>query len=714
MKRFFLVFAYAAYAAAFISLNFNISLTVLFLLAGVLLVIGITLYLKFSKAPYSVLAITLALSFIVMLGYSNIYTKLVEEPTKKYINKELVINAIVVEEPSVYEDYSSMIIKSNDNKKVADGTRFLVYYKNININYNDIIKVKLTPQEQTYTSYYSDKVFLKGTASEINIVKRGDSTLYSKAINLRNYIKSVFLGKINDDVAGIPIGMLTGNRKYISDSFNQNVKRVGMTHVMAVSGLHISIICLSIVSFLRKTAKLGIWIPSIIGILVVIIMAAIAGFSGSILRAGIMYLVVFIGNLFSKRSDPLNSLGFAVTLLLLYNPYNIYSVSLILSALGTIGILLFSKSLSDMLNKLYPYDDFLRKPYEYLTNGISVTLTANLFIIPVSILTFGYVSTISPIVNLILSPIVYFSLLFSLLAVIFSFVPILNTILLFIVEILAKCFKFVVDYFAEFNFNCFYSDDIMLYIFIFLILAALIAIFVCGQSNVTTLILASVICIFLPISAIFQGYLNSNKINYFFPSTNSGTAMVIESNEHFVLVVSTTENNALKQIKYKLDDRLSPKIDLLIMPSENKNIYKNTIKYFKEYGINNYLLCDNSYYPDAKSLNNCKVNIWDAIKLTSSKSANGYNLYFNCGTNNIIIDNYGASANKNDYLLTENLSLSYKINKNSPNYIITGESAKNRFNCIALNNLGAKAIIIDKHNNIFARQKINKELNFFQ
>ena len=706
-----MVFAVSAVVAIILSIKFNISTFLVLSISLFLLICSVVLHFKL-KNTYTVLIITVLATFIFTYLFTNYYIISNVEPTRKYIGKEIKITAVVTEEPSVYDDYCSVIVKVNKNKSSMDGIKLLLQYDNFKLKYNDIIEFETKINEQTFTSYYSDNVFLKGYAKTIKIVGNKGKNFYSKAIELRNYISKVFLGKINDDVAGIPIGMLTGNRKYISNEFNQNVKSVGLTHVMAVSGLHISIICLSIVNLIKK--KLNNWIPSIIGIVIVVFMSAVAGFSGSILRSGIMCLTMFIGNLFFKRADALNSLGLSITILILINPYNIFSISLILSALGTFGILIFSNKLTEMLNEIYPFEKFLRKPYEYFSNTISVTLTANLFIIPVSIITFGYISTISPIVNLILSPIIFICLVASLLAVLLSWIPIVNTVALFVVEIFCRIFKTVVDYFSSFTFNVFYADDIMLYIFFGLVIGTIILIMICGRTKIMTLVLSLVLCVILPLSSVIQEHINSNKIKYYFPNSAKGLSMVIESNEHFILVVSTTDNYALREIKSIIDKRLLPKIDLIIIPCDKYNVSSKVFDFFKEYGVKEYLLSDNRNYPDAKTLYDCKIEIWDVIRLKTSRTADGYNLYFKAGESTVVFDNFYASANKGDYIITDNLSRSYKINGNKSRYLVAGNYNKNKLESLALNKLGAKAVALSNDELVFATQNVNKELNFLR
>lgn len=711
MKRFFLVFALSSVVAIVLSIKFDVSMSIIVGIASILLICAIILHSKL-KVPYTALIITIIASFIFTYFYTNHFIATCVEPTKKFVDKEMEITAVVLDEPSVYDEYSSAIVKACGNNSSIDGTRILLNYNDKSLKYNDVINFKTTMREQTFTSYYSDKLFLVGYAKSIEIIGNNGENFYSKAIYLRKYITNVFLSKLDDDVSGIPVGMLTGNRDFLSNKFYANIKSTGMMHVMAVSGLHISIICLSIVKLLKKYFKSNKFIPSIIGIAIIVSMAAIAGFTGSIMRAGIMCLSVFLGDLFFRKADPLNSLGLAFSILIVINPYNIYSVSLILSALGTLGILLFSNKLSEMLIEVYPFEKFLRKTYIYYVNVLSVTLTATLFIIPVSLIVFGYISTISPIVNLILSPIIFACLMFSVLAVFLCKIPFISTIILFVVELLCKIFKAVIDYFASFELNVFYSDDIMLYVFLALVVVTIILIAVCGRTKTMTLLLSLLLCVVLPFFSIIQREINRDKFSYYFPSCQKGSAMVIENNEKFVLVLSTSDNGAFKQIKTILNKRMSPVIDVVIIPNNDKYTYNKAFDFLKKYGVETYLLCNNKYMPDAKVLTSQKLEIWKSIILTPYETSDGFNLSFEVGEETIVFDTFCASGNKGDYVLTSDILTSYKINRNTVNYLVSNEDSKAKR--VALNNLGARAIFLDDKDIVFATQNDNKVLNFSQ
>ncbi len=147
--------------------------------------------------------------------------------------------------------------------------------------------------------------------------------------------------------------------------------------------------------------KLGKRISAAAGLIVVVGMAAIAGFSGSIMRSGLMYFLIFFGDFFVRRADGLNSLGFAAVIMLSINPYNICNISFLLSSFATLGILLFADKLTAMLTLFKIGIKPLNAIYNYYASALAVTLSAQVFILPFSLFYFGYISTISPIVNIV-------------------------------------------------------------------------------------------------------------------------------------------------------------------------------------------------------------------------------------------------------------------------------------------------------------------------
>ena len=117
-----------------------------------------------------------------------------------------------------------------------------------------------------------------------------------------------------------------------------------------------------------------------------------------------MMITLYSGTLFSRESDSVNSIGLALILMLLFNPYSAVSISLWMSVLATVGILLLAPNLSGKLIKIFCKFRKLRYNIftERICEAVAVTLSAILFTAPVTISVFGCVSTVSLPANLLM------------------------------------------------------------------------------------------------------------------------------------------------------------------------------------------------------------------------------------------------------------------------------------------------------------------------
>jgi competence protein ComEC len=129
---------------------------------------------------------------------------------------------------------------------------------------------------------------------------------------------------------------------------------------------------------------------------------AVTGFVPSVVRSGIMCLLYLAAPLFSRRADPLNSLGTAVLILCLPNPYAAADVGLLLSFSATLGLILFARPIQNRLNARLDRVGPLH-PLAHGVNGILATSAAAIVsTLPVMILSFGSVSLIAPLSNLLM------------------------------------------------------------------------------------------------------------------------------------------------------------------------------------------------------------------------------------------------------------------------------------------------------------------------
>ncbi|MBO5247910.1 MAG: DNA internalization-related competence protein ComEC/Rec2 [Clostridia bacterium] len=172
-------------------------------------------------------------------------------------------------------------------------------------------------------------------------VVHDESALLSVSQKMRRYVRKTFLRFIGDSEGGFMTAVLTGNKEALSGNDYSVLKHTGMLHIVAVSGLHVSIFVTFVLFFLKKLRNLRLKI--LLSVLSLGIILLFSGITASVLRAVIMNLIVFGGEWFSARTDPLNRLGIAAAVILFAEPYAVFSLAFQLSFSATLGILLFSQ-----------------------------------------------------------------------------------------------------------------------------------------------------------------------------------------------------------------------------------------------------------------------------------------------------------------------------------------------------------------------------------
>ncbi len=221
------------------------------------------------------------------------------------------------------------------------------------------------------------------------------------AANVRMYIIKVLNGIFPEDVAGFAKSLLLGDTSGLSDTDDTALTTSGIRHIVAVSGLHISIL----LSFVFVFSRGNRYAHAAIGIPVLVLFAAVAGFTPSVVRACIMQSVLIIGILFDDEYDAPSSLSLAVLIIIGVNPLAITSVSFQLSVGCVLGIMLFSRKIHDVLmrTKLGPAKgkSLRSKLIRAGVSSVSVTLSTLAVTLPISAYYFGTISTVSILTNML-------------------------------------------------------------------------------------------------------------------------------------------------------------------------------------------------------------------------------------------------------------------------------------------------------------------------
>ena len=331
-------------------------------------------------------------------------------------------------------------------------------------------------------TYYTAKgIFLQGEVYGRLKIERPEQipVRYWPAV-LANKLKEGIARAFPEQEAGIVQGIVTGNRDNLTDAFTSSLQRVGMSHTVAVSGMHLAFLAQMLVT-LRGRGRRS---TAVLTILWAVLFSALCGHTPSVDRAAMMIVLLQIAPLFNRERDLPTSLGFALMVLLVLNPFAAAHIGLQLSFAAVAGIALVSDRIQDwLLNKLHlehrptsKVKRWLEKLPRFAVSTLSATLGASVLTTPLVAAYFDTCSLISPLANLLTLWAVGFIFVGGLLVGLLSvFLPGLGQVLALPVVVLVRYVEAAVNLLAVPNLSAL-SMECLLYrgwvVFIYLLLLA--------------------------------------------------------------------------------------------------------------------------------------------------------------------------------------------------------------------------------------------------
>lgn len=360
------------------------------------------------KARYA--AFGLALGCLWTAGYSWIFWR----PAELLDDQTVRLSATVSQWPQE-TDYGgfSVLARADTDGWVTVPILLYVDEQGANLRPGDCIETVAhcaladrasSGEEITY--YTAKGIFLTGQAYGRLDVERPDHIpLGDWPAYWSQALKGSISQSLPSDVSGLVQALVTGNRDNLSDPFTTSLQRSGLSHTVAVSGMHLAFLA-GLLSLL-----FGGWrrLASLVTIPVTLIFTLTAGCTPSVVRAAVMILLLHIGPLFYRERDEFTSLGSALLLLLLYNPFSVAHVGLQLSFAAVAGIFLCAQPLQTALMARIPFRPAKRWTFwwaiqlvpRFVVSTFCATLGASVFTVPLSAVYFQSVSLIAPVSNLL-------------------------------------------------------------------------------------------------------------------------------------------------------------------------------------------------------------------------------------------------------------------------------------------------------------------------
>ncbi len=436
------------------------------------IIIGFMIFKKVK--PQIIIAVLLGIAMLVSM-FLNL-RKI--ENLNHLKNTEQQAELVICEEPHRYDGYYATVVETLASEKLKSGVKLYAFFEPQELAMGEIIVANLKIKEikeEYKASNYSSGIYLNANMSDIKVQTDKNDIVLTGVGKLRTYIKNTLFKNMGYEQAATTCALLFGDNSYFSNEFYANVKKAGVSHVMVVSGMHLSIL-VSLFAFIINNALYNRYAKAFVTIFVVLALTAICGFTMSILRAGITYFIMALSLIVNRQSTPENTLGAAICVILISSPLAIYSIALQLSMLSTFGILVVA----------LPIISYCRKN-KIIEKGISLSvfsavvtsISAMILTAPVVIYVFNYISVVAIITNLLISTVVTAVLWVAVCGLIlFPILPYVAKFLFVICDVLVEYVNSIINYFG----SRFYSTvdvpkeaailAIFLIIFIFKILLA--------------------------------------------------------------------------------------------------------------------------------------------------------------------------------------------------------------------------------------------------
>ncbi len=256
------------------------------------------------------------------------------------------------------------------------------------------------------TYYIGNNVSFTVKSEEINESGRLAKTPYAEFYKINRYIRSAIYDHC-DENPGMISGIFLGNKDDIPTNVNADFLKTGISHIIAVSGLHV-IAALALLSFILNKTVPKISIRAVILIFAALFYALITGCMYSVMRAAIMYTVLNLSVVLFRKNDSLTSLFISLYLILLFEPYALLDLSLQLSAVSTFGIIVFAAPLCKRIDMcdLLSGKAKIKQAAKYSAKSVIISVCATLPLVPISAYYFGKISLASPLMTLVISPFV--------------------------------------------------------------------------------------------------------------------------------------------------------------------------------------------------------------------------------------------------------------------------------------------------------------------
>ncbi len=526
-----------------------------------------------SKKKYSFLVTILCLIMVaVSMISSYAYYNVRYDKRASFYDKECMIQGTVIEiryENSFSSSYTLSVNSINEESDKHKAILECTYPAALEIG-DRIVASVVASEPKSDGGRYNEKLSCMSDGVFVIYSSEGESSLevteYSNKegievffADLNHKMSSYLTSTVGADAGDLSSALFLGNKYLLSDTIVRDFRRVGASHILALSGLHMSLIMGAVMLILKATVRKLTPIAIILS-LIAIFYLALTGFSISATRSVIMLLTVYLSLIISGIPDSLTALSVAGSVIVLVSPGSIADAAFWMSFAATLGILVYVSPLNQYFNeKIYARKNklyrFGMKALCSLASAVATSLAALLPLIIVMCIFIKELSLLSILSSVVLSVPTAVIIISSLLFLPFGMIPYISTFFVHMIRVAAGMMIWysselarLEDIVISLNYPFAIAMAVLLGVALLFSLASRI------RSGCYLSLIPFAVCLAVCIGAmtVYEN-INKDKLNVSYTNVSSNSGMIVLSDERKA-VICDVSNGSMTSYEYALDE----------------------------------------------------------------------------------------------------------------------------------------------------------------
>jgi len=342
-----------------------------------------------------------------------------------YKNKEITFQGRVVKEKEQRLKNDKLTL---GNIKISDKNikgRVLVNASNYSkYRYGDVLNVTCYLKIPEKFNNFDYKMYLAryGIYSlcyypKIKKVGESSSFFYKNILKIRQNSKKIINKFLPEPQSSILNALILGYKKSFPDDLRENFAKAGLSHVLAISGLHIAVLISILMVLFSRVLGFNTNLSFILNLIFIIIFVILVGMPASAVRAAIMGFALLLSQKLNRNHESLRVLLLTACLMLFINPKLLgWDIGFQFSFLAVLGIYFLTPLFQRILKKIPDLSFFPIRSF------LSISLGAQLMVLPLVLFYFGHLSLIAPLSNILVLFMVPILMIFGFLFLMFSFI----------------------------------------------------------------------------------------------------------------------------------------------------------------------------------------------------------------------------------------------------------------------------------------------------